>query len=266
VRDGETFYVLTSDNPSPRLADATHWMHLRGLHPDAEVLAAGEHPFLEVRARMLALWREQLGLDLLLIVLDQDNDAAFRAETAGELEKLLAKEAGLGETLQAILLSTNAPTEADFQGGVIAAQSAGAARVRVLLTNVGAAGEMTGKVSTAWRSALATLATPAEQTAAMTTAQRSHAVGRAVMALRATEPGAWIRFQRWCQAQLASAVVDRAVVDRWLSPLAKDRVLTKGPVPVSEYPHTKAPPWLARRSGVQPPQSGRSGTQPPPPP
>jgi hypothetical protein len=258
--------VLTVDNPSPRLADATHWMHLRGLHPDAEVLAAGEHPFLEVRARMLALWREQLGLDLLLMVLDQDGDAAFRAETAGELEKLLAKEVELGETLQAILLSTNAPTEADFQGAITAAQSAGASRVRDLLTSVSAAGEMTGKVSTAWRDALATLATPAEQAAAMTVVQRSHAIGRAVMALQATKPDAWVRFQRWCHAQLASAVVDRAVVDRWLSPLTKDRVPAKGPIPVSEYPRTKAPLFLNRRPRNQPPQSGRSGTQPPPPP
>jgi hypothetical protein len=249
VRDGETFYVLTSDNPSPRLADATHWMHLRGLHPDAEVLAAGEHPFLEVRARMLGLWREQLGLDLLLIVLDQDGDATFRAETAGELEKLLAKEAGLGETLQAILLSTNAPTEADFPGAIAAAEAAKAARVGELLTKVSEGRPMTGEVSTAWRSALAALESPVDQTAAMAIVQRSYALGRAVIALRAPDPGAWIRFRTFCLAHRLAPTV----VDQWLSSLGRNRVPTKGPVPISAYPRTSAPSWLARRSGAQPP-------------
>jgi len=249
VRDGETFYVLTAEDPALRQADATHWMHLRGLHPDAELLSAGEHPFLEVRARMLALWREQLGLDLVLIVLDQNGDAVFRAETASSLDKLLAREPELNETLQAILLSTKVPEEADFPGAIAAAEAAKAARVGELLTKVSEGRPMTSEVSTAWRSALAALETPVDQTAAMAIVQRSYALGRAVIALRAPDPGAWIRFRTFCLAHRLAPTL----VDQWLSSLGRNRVPTKGPVPVSAYPRTSAPSWLARRSGAQPP-------------
>jgi len=241
VRDGEAFYVLTADRPSPRPADATYWMHLRGLHPEAEVLVAGKHPFPEVQARMLAAWREQLGLDLLLIVLGSE-DAAFRAETAGALEKMLSGEPALSQTLRAILLSVPAPAEADFSGGIASAQSAGAERVRDLLSDVSAAGAVTSAVLTALRSALAMLATPAEQAEAMAAVQRFYIAGRAVMALRNPVPGTWERFRAWCSAHLAPALVDG-----WLSQLERDRVLAKGPVPVSAYPRIKAPPWVPRR-------------------
>jgi hypothetical protein len=247
VRDGETFYVLTADNPSLRPADATHWMHLRGLHPDAELLMAGKHPFPEVKARMLAAWREQLGLDLLLIVLGQNDDAAFRTETASALEKLLIGEPALSQTLRAILLSSKAPAEAEFPGAIACAKVAGAERVQELLSDISAAGSVISTVLTALRNALATLPTPPEQAAAMTAVQCFYIVGRAVIALRNPAPSTWERFRAWCSAHLAPALVES-----WLSQLEKDRVPTKGPIPASAYPRVKAPPWVPGRRDHQP--------------
>lgn len=62
---------ISCEETEPRQADGTYWVHLRGLYADCEIVPAGAHPFAEVRTRMLELWQEQLGLDLLCICADR---------------------------------------------------------------------------------------------------------------------------------------------------------------------------------------------------
>lgn len=254
VRDGETFYVLTADDPSPRLADGTHWAHLRGLHPNADLVPAGVHPFPDVRAHMLAVWREQLALDLVLIALDRDHDDAFRSETCGEIEKLLESHPSVGEALRAILLSIKAPEDADFAGGIAVATVAGAKRVQQLFLELSGADDTIAAVNVAWRNALATLSTPADQVDAVSVLHRLHAVGHVVFSLRDPAPGAWPKLRAWGLAVLAPVIGSRSVngaalIERWLAPLEQNRTHAAARLPLTaSYRRTKAPPFVLRRA------------------
>ena len=254
VRDSETFYVLTADDPVPRLADGTHWAHLRGLHPDADLVPAGFHPFPDVRAHMLAAWREQLGLDLVLLALDRDHDDAFRSETCGEIEKLLESHPTVGEAVRAILLSVKAPEEADFAGGIAVATVAGAKRVQQLFLEMSGADDTIAAVTVAWRNALATLSTPVDQADAMSALHRLHVMGRVVFGLRDPAPGAWLQLRAWCLAYLAPEIAIRSVdgialIERWLVALEQHRTHAAVRPPLTaSYRRIKAPPFVSRRA------------------
>ena len=254
VRDGETFYVLTADEPEPRLADGTHWAHLRGLNPNVELVPGGVHPFPDVRARMLAVWREQLGLDLLLMALDREHDDPFRSETCGEIEKLLESHPSLGGALRAILLSIKAPEDADFPGAIAGAKTAGAKRVQQLLLDVSGADESIDAVTLAWRNALATLTTPADQTDAMSAAHCLHALGRVVWGLRDPALSAWTQLRSWCLESFVPAIGGNAengsiLIERLLAPLRPNRSTALRPLSLTaSYPRIKAPAFLKRLS------------------
>jgi hypothetical protein len=254
VRDGETFYVLTADDPSPLLADGTHWAHLRGLYPNADLVPAGLHPFPDVRAHMLAVWREQLALDLVLLALDRDHDDAFRSETCGEIEKLLESHPSVGEAVRAILLSIKAPEDADFAGGIAVATVAGAKRVKQLFLELSGADDTIATVTVAWRNALATLSTPADQADALSALCRLHAVGHAVFGLRDSAPSAWPQLRAWCLTCLAPAIASRSVngvalIERWLAPLEGHRTHAAPRASLTaSYPRIKAPSFLSRRA------------------
>jgi hypothetical protein len=254
VRDGETFYVLTADDPDPRLADGTHWAHLRGLYPNAELVPAGIHPFPDVRARMLDVWREQLGLDLVLIALDRDHDDPFRSETCSEIEKLLESHPPLGATLRAILLSIKAPEDIDLPGAIAGARAAGAKRVQQLFLDVSGADETIDAVTLARRNALAALPMPADQTDAMLAMNRFFAVGRVVWALRDPAPGAWLQLRAWCFASLAPAMGGNAVnasalIENWLAPLGNRRSPAFRPhLRTASYGRTKTPAFIPGRA------------------
>lgn len=242
VRDGEAFYVLTVDDPGPRPADGTHWMHLRALHPDCEVLSAGEHPFPTVQARLREVWREQLGLDLLLICMDRDHDDDFRRETCAVLEKMLGEEPWLRERLRGIALSVETPAEADLAGAKALAIAANAVSVAELLGEVLLAGEAISVVRGAWRGAIETLATPAERTEATDVAQRLRAVAKAVIALRRSAPEALGELRTWCQSKLqpllTPVTTDAAgLVERWLAAIEKGRAPESDSPLVSSHIH-----------------------------
>lgn len=232
VRSGEAYYVLTADDPETRPADATHWIHLRGLHPDSALVPADTHPFPDVRARMLDAWREQLGLDLLLLCLDRDHDEDFRRETCAVLEELFVEVPWLRERLREIVFGTEPPPEADLLGAKALAAAAGSEEVGRLLGEVIDAREDIAAALAAWQRAVKTLATPAEWTEAMVAAERLRAVARAVIALRAQAPDAWEELRSWCRTHLEPALEPisadaSALIERWLAALDKGQAATR---------------------------------------
>jgi hypothetical protein len=228
VRSGEDYFVLTADDPEPRPADATHWAHLRGFHPGIEAIPAGAHPFVEVRARMLAAWREQLCLDLVAYTLDREQEDDFRLETCVQVENLLADYPAVGEQVRALMLSAKPPEEADFAGAIASAKAAGAARLERLLAEVNGSREGIAAALEAWRHAIKALPSPAEWTGSTAALERLLAVARAVTALQSPAPVAWSELRSWCRAELEPALMAAtteapALIDRWLAAMEHGR-------------------------------------------
>jgi hypothetical protein len=252
VRDGESYYLLTVDAPIPALVDATYWAHLRGLYPGCDLVAADAHPFPAVRTKLIEAWSEQLGLDLILSVLDRDHGEALRRETSDELERFFGRHPTLVQSLRALLLSVEAPPEADFAGGLSAANAAGAKQVHKILTELSQANATIAKVLSAWSDARAQLPLLAEQSSAIRVGARLRAVGRVVMCLQDSSPDAWPRLRTWFQGYfepaLAGAASDvPALIERWLAPLRGSQPVTPARVSVSSYRQTRAPAFIARR-------------------
>jgi len=257
VRRGETYHVLTVDVPEPQLADGTHWAHLRALHPLAERMPAGEPPFTAVRARMREVWREQLGLDLLLMTFDRDHDDAFRRETCLVLEGLFGEEPWLCDRLREIVLSIEPPAEADLAGAKSHAEAVGAPLVARMAGELIEASETIGRVQSAWHAAVKALNTPSQRSESMTVGDGLFAIARAVMALRDPESGAWDRLRVWCretfEPALAAATADAAgVLDRWLSALEKSRTATSDLLEITD-PAALSLAIRARLSAETPP-------------
>lgn len=254
VRDGEAYYLLTADDPSPVTVNGTYWTHLRGLSPNSELIPAGRHPFTAVSARMIELWSEQLGLDLLLMVLDRDHDDAFRCETCVELESFFGRYPALVESLRALLLSIETPPEADLAGALLAARAAGAKQVQAIFTEMSEAGAQITAVLSAWRDARATVPVLKDQAEALRVSAQLRAVGRVVVGLRDPAPDAWARLRAWFRLNFEPALAETmahgpALIDRWLAPLREGRPAAPTRVRAStEVRTTKAPAFLFKPS------------------
>lgn len=254
VRDGEAYYLLTADEPSPLVVNGTYWTHLRGLSPGSELVPAGRHPFAAVSARMIELWSEQLGLDLLLIVLDRDRDAAFRCETCVELESFFGRYPTLVESLRALLLSIETPPEADVAGALLAARTAGAKQAQAIFTDMSEAGAQIIAVLSAWRDARATLPILNDQAEALRVSAQLRAVGRVVVGLRDPAPDSWARLRAWFRANFEPALAGTmahgpALSERWLAPLRDARPAAPTRIRISaDVRTTRAPAFLFKPS------------------
>lgn len=259
VRRDETYWVLTPEEPEPRLADATHWTHLRAIARDLELVPAGAPPFAGARARMIERWREKLGLDLLLFCMDRDDDDDSRRKYAGVLDEVLGNVPWLFDRLREIVLSTEPPVEADVDGAKALAESANAERVRRLFDELAGARGTIAAVVAAWRAAIKSLATPAEQTESAAVGDRLRVVGRAVIALRSAEDAALDALRTFCAEALTPELTNvtpdaKAMIDRFLGAIDAGRAATREVIAIDNA--TAIAGWIDERLRASEPLTG----------
>jgi len=206
VREGDAYFLLEMDQPSPARVDGSYWAHLAGLYPDARIEPADAFPFEHTRHALDAAWQHDRARTLVLVTLDPTYSAELRTGACRAAEGLLAKEDVL-QALRCRLLSRVAPNEADFDGGRRLAESAGAKNVGALLAEVSAARETIALVRSVWDRALVSHAPGKAWAGATGVMDRLGAFARLVSAAVAgLSSGAKGEFTTWFVQQAVPAL------------------------------------------------------------
>lgn len=203
----ESYFLIRATTGLPEPCDATLWPHLRALHPDAELRAAGEYPFAELADALSSSAADHRALILTLIALDSEHDEALRIEACRVADTLVSRHEARS-ALRETLLTVPLPDEADVPGFVRCANGSDAHTLRGLVLDVVETAVLAATIRTAWANAARKLSDPESRSRAASTRQEQRGLSLLVDACRSF---AQERAAVW--SEVASAVEQAAKPD-----------------------------------------------------